>query len=84
MNKQTIIQENQTHPGDTGSPNVQVALLTAEINGLTEHLKKAKNDHSSRRGLLAKVGRRRKLLDYLSSEDKEAYQALLKKLNLRK
>ena len=73
--------ENKT---DTGSPEVQVALLTARINHLTEHLKEHKNDHHSRRGLLKMVGRRRNLLAYLQKKDIERYRALIAKLGLRK
>ena len=72
------------HPKDTGSADVQVALLTSRINELTEHLQTHKKDHSSRRGLLKMVGQRRRLLDYLSDTDTKRYQELIKKLNLRK
>jgi small subunit ribosomal protein S15 len=72
------------HPKDTGSADVQVALLTSRINELTEHLKTHKKDHSSRRGLLKMVGQRRRLLDYLSDTDTKRYAELIKKLNLRK
>ena len=82
--KLQIIQENATHEGDTGSPEVQVALLTARIAYLTEHLKNNKKDHHSRRGLLKMVGHRRRLLSYLYDIDVERYRALIAKLNLRK
>ncbi|WP_367926120.1 30S ribosomal protein S15 [uncultured Ruthenibacterium sp.] len=83
-NKQTIIESARMHETDTGSPEVQVALLTARINHLTEHLKTNKNDHHSRRGLLKMVGRRRNLLAYLQKKDIERYRALIAKLGLRK
>ena len=82
--KLQIIQEYATHEGDTGSPEVQVALLTARIAYLTEHLKNNKKDHHSRRGLLKMVGHRRRLLSYLYDIDVERYRALIAKLNLRK
>lgn len=82
--KLQIIQDNATHEGDTGSPEVQVALLTARIAYLTEHLKSNKKDHHSRRGLLKMVGHRRRLLSYLYNVDVERYRALIAKLNLRK
>ena len=82
--KTTVILDNATHEGDTGSPEVQIALLTARINHLNEHLKVHKKDHHSRRGLLLMVGQRRGLLDYLKSTDIEAYRALIAKLGLRK
>ena len=82
--KLQIIQDNATHEGDTGSPEVQVALLTARIAYLTEHLKTNKKDHHSRRGLLKMVGHRRRLLSYLYDIDVERYRALIAKLNLRK
>ena len=84
MNKQEIINTYARHEGDTGSPEVQIALLTARINHLNEHLKINKNDHHSRRGLLLMVGQRRGLLDYLKSTDIEGYRALIAKLGLRK
>ena len=74
----------QLHPKDTGSADVQIALLTTRINELTQHLQAHVKDHSSRRGLLKMVGQRRRLLDYLSSTDTKRYQELIKKLNLRK
>ncbi len=82
--KQEIIQEFATHEGDTGSPEVQVALLTARITHLTEHLKAHKHDHHSRRGLLQMVGDRRGLLDYLAKIDIERYRTLIDRLGLRK
>lgn len=82
--KEKTIKEFQTHEGDTGSPEVQVAILTERIKALTEHLKKHKKDHSSRRGLLILVSKRRKLLDYLRRKNVESYKNLIKKLGLRK
>jgi len=82
--KLSIIEEYGTHEGDTGSPEVQVALLTYRINNLTEHLKTHKKDHHSRRGLLKMVGRRRKLLDYLKEKDVERYRNLIERLGLRR
>jgi small subunit ribosomal protein S15 len=82
--KTGIIKSNQTHDKDTGSVNVQVALLTERINRLSKHLEDSPKDHNSRRGLLMMVNQRRRLLDYLNSSDKDAYQALIKKLKLRK
>ena len=84
IDKQAIIKEYATHEGDTGSPEVQVAVLTARINHLNEHLRDNKNDHHSRRGLLLMVGQRRGLLDYLRRKDIERYRALIAKLQLRK
>ena len=84
IDKSAIIAEYATHEGDTGSPEVQVALLTARINHLNEHLRDNKNDHRSRRGLLLMVGQRRGLLDYLKRKDIERYRALVAKLGLRK
>ena len=77
IDKSAIIAEYATHEGDTGSPEVQVALLTARINHLNEHLRDNKNDHHSRRGLLLMVGQRRGLLDYLKRKDIERYRALV-------
>jgi len=82
--KQQIIEEYATHEGDTGSPEVQIALLTTRINELTEHLKVHKKDHHSRRGLLKMVGHRRNLLAYLQKVDIERYRAIIKKLGIRK
>ena len=82
--KQEIIQEYKTHEGDTGSPEVQVAILTYRINYLNEHLKVHTKDHHSRRGLLKMVGQRRNLLNYLRDKDIERYRDLIARLNLRK
>jgi small subunit ribosomal protein S15 len=82
--KESIIAKHAKHEGDTGSPEVQIALLTARIEALTEHLKVHKKDHHSRRGLLKMVGKRRRLLNYLQSRDPERYRALVKELELRK
>ena len=84
MNKQEIISTYAMHEGDTGSPEVQIALLTARINHLTDHLKTNKQDHHSRRGLFKMVGRRRNLLAYLQKTDIERYRAIVAKLGLRK
>jgi len=82
--KQQLIEEYAPQEGDSGSPEVQVALLTARINHLTEHLKTHKKDHHSRRGLLQLVGRRRRLLTYLQRNDIERYRSLIKRLGLRR
>ena len=82
--KQQIIAEYATHEGDTGSPEVQIALLTNRINSLNEHLKVNAKDHHSRRGLMMMVGKRRNLLAYLQKNDIERYRAIVKKLGLRK
>jgi len=82
--KDAIIQEFRVHPNDTGSPEVQIALLTKRINELTEHLKVHKHDEHSRRGLLKMVGQRRRLLAYLSRTDAERYKTLINRLGLRK
>ena len=82
--KTQVILENATHEGDTGSPEVQVAILTARINELSEHLLVHKHDNHSRRCLLMMVGKRRSLLDYLAKKDIERYRALLAKLGIRK
>lgn len=82
--KNVIIKEYARHEGDTGSPEVQIALLTARINELNDHLRVHKKDHHSRRGLLKMVGRRRNLLAYLKEKDLEGYRALIAKLGLRK
>ena len=79
-----IINEYATKPGDTGSPEVQVAILTARINELTEHLKVHKKDHHSRRGLFKMVGQRRGLLEYLKKNDIERYRSLIERLGIRK
>jgi small subunit ribosomal protein S15 len=84
LNKAEIIKANARGQADTGSPEVQVALLTARINELTPHFKANKKDHHGRRGLLRMVSRRRKLLDYLKSKDYDRYAALIQKLGLRK
>lgn len=83
-NKSEIIKEFGRKEGDTGSPEVQIAILTARINELNEHLKVHKKDHHSRRGLLKMVGKRRNLLSYLKKNDLEGYRALIAKLGLRK
>ncbi|MDR2924434.1 MAG: 30S ribosomal protein S15 [Azoarcus sp.] len=82
--KAQIVTDYQRAQGDTGSPEVQVALLTARINGLTGHFKEHGKDHHSRRGLLKMVSRRRKLLDYLKDQNAEAYRKLIERLGLRK
>jgi small subunit ribosomal protein S15 len=82
--KQELILVHRRHEGDTGSPEVQIAILTDRINELTTHLKLHKKDHHSRRGLLKMVGARRRLLNYLKDIDLDRYRALLAKLNLRK
>jgi small subunit ribosomal protein S15 len=82
--KDTIISEFQKHSIDTGSPEVQIALLTERINGLTDHLRGHKHDHHSRRGLLKLVGQRRRLLAYLADKDIERYRATISRLGLRK
>ena len=82
--KAKVIAENQRAKGDTGSPEVQIALLTARINGLNDHFRDHMKDHHSRRGLLRMVSRRRKLLDYLKRSNGDSYKALIEKLGLRK
>lgn len=82
--KQAIIKKFALHEGDTGSPEVQVAVLTAEINRLTEHFKEHKHDYHSQRGLMKKVGRRKNLLTYLRSKDLDRYKKLISELGLRK
>ena len=82
--KTKVVQDFRLHEEDTGSADVQIALLTDRINRLTEHLQGNKKDHSSRRGLLVMVGQRRRLLDYLHTTDTNRYQAITKKLKLRK
>ena len=82
--KQKIIAEYSTKDGDTGSPEVQVALLSHRISHLTEHLKEHKHDHHSRRGLLLLVGQRRRLLNYLTKVDIERYRSLIERLGLRR
>ena len=82
--KKEIITDYQTHEGDTGSPEVQVALLSGRITYLTEHFKTHKKDHHSRRGLLKLVGQRRSMLDYLKNKDIERYRTLIQRLGLRR
>ena len=82
--KTAIIEANRTHEGDTGSPEVQVAILTERITQLTEHLKQHPQDNHSRRGLYKMIGKRRKLLDYLMDKDIERYRAIIAKLGIRK
>ncbi|WP_428423231.1 30S ribosomal protein S15 [Methylibium sp.] len=84
LNFSEIVKSNARSPADTGSPEVQVALLTARINDLTPHFKTHAKDHHGRRGLLKMVSRRRKLLDYLKGKDADRYTALIQKLGLRK
>lgn len=82
--KSDTIAKHRVHPTDTGSPEVQIALLTERINSLTEHLKAHDKDHHSRRGLLMMVGRRRRMLDYVKARDIEKYRKLLDELGLRR
>ena len=82
--KTAIIAEYATHEGDTGSPEVQIAILTARINELNEHLREHKHDNHSRRGLYKMIGKRRSLLDYLMKKDIERYRTLIAKLGIRK
>jgi small subunit ribosomal protein S15 len=82
--KRQIIEEFKTHENDTGSPEVQIAILTENINNLTEHFREHKKDHHSRRGLLKMVGQRRKLLAYLKNKDIQRYSALIERLGLRR
>ena len=82
--KRALIDEYKVHDTDTGSAEVQIAILSKEISDLTEHLKTHKKDHHSRRGLLMKVGKRRRLLNYLTKEDVERYRTLIKRLGLRR
>jgi small subunit ribosomal protein S15 len=84
QNKRTVVDAHRTHESDTGSPEVQVALLTERINGLSEHFKTHKKDHHSRRGLLMIVSQRRRLLDYLRRKNPTRYQALIQRLGLRR
>jgi small subunit ribosomal protein S15 len=84
VEKAKIVETHQRKPGDTGSPEVQIALLTSRINGLTEHFKAHVKDHHSRRGLLKMVSQRRKMLDYLKRTDTENYRKLIEQLGLRK
>ena len=82
--KKAIIEEYATHPGDTGSPEVQAAMLTQRIKDLTEHLKEHKHDHHSRRGLFLLVGQRRRLLNYLQKTEIERYRSIIERLGLRR
>ena len=82
--KKSLIEQFKTHEGDTGSPEVQIALLSERITYLTEHFKTHAKDHHSRRGLLKLVGQRRRLLDYLKSKDSQRYAALIQRLGIRK
>jgi small subunit ribosomal protein S15 len=82
--KKTLIDQYRTHATDTGSPEVQIALLSERIGQLTEHFKTHKKDHASRRGLLMLVSKRRRLLDYLKKYDSERYQTVIQKLGIRK
>ncbi|MGF1678394.1 MAG: 30S ribosomal protein S15 [Candidatus Methylacidiphilales bacterium] len=84
LDKASVISANKVHDQDTGSADVQVAILTSRINQLTDHLKISVKDHSSRRGLIRMVSRRRKLLDYLKRVDAPRYQGLIERLNIRK
>ena len=84
VDKQATIAANKLHDSDTGSPEVQIAILTERINELTEHLKSHKKDHHSRRGLLMLVGRRRRLLDYVRAKNVERYRSIIAKLGLRR
>jgi small subunit ribosomal protein S15 len=82
--KQQLIEKHRLHQSDTGSPEVQIAILTERINYLTEHLKEHKKDHHSRRGLLKMVGQRRRLLNYVKDKNVDRYRSILERLNLRK
>ena len=82
--KQAIMKEYATHEGDTGSPEVQIAVLTAQINRLTEHFREHKHDYHSQRGLMKMVGRRKNMLAYLKNKDLERYKSLIARLGLRK
>lgn len=82
--KTVVIENNKTHEGDTGSPEVQIAILTERIRQLTEHLKVHKNDKHSRMGLMKLIGKRRRLLDYVAKKDIERYRAIIAKLGIRK
>ena len=82
--KKSLIEQFRTHGGDTGSPEVQIALLTERINGLTEHFKVHAKDHHSRRGLLMLIGKRRGLIEYLRKKDSERYRAVTEKLGIRR
>jgi len=82
--KKTLIEQFKTHDGDTGSPEVQIALLSERINGLTDHFKTHKKDHHSRRGLLMLIGKRRGLLEYLKKKDADRYRAVIERLGIRR
>ena len=82
--KKGLIEQFKVHDGDTGSPEVQIALLSERINGLTDHFKTHKKDHHSRRGLLMLIGKRRGLIEYLRKKDSERYRAITEKLGIRK
>ena len=82
--KKTLIEQYRVHDGDTGSPEVQIALLTERINGLTEHFKRHAKDHHSRRGLLMLIGKRRSLLEYLKNQNPDRYRAVIEKLGIRR
>lgn len=82
--KRTLIEQFRVHEGDTGSPEVQIALLTERVNGLTEHFKLHTKDHHSRRGLLMLIGKRRSLLEYLRKKDPERYRTIIEKLGIRR
>ena len=82
--KKNLIEQFRTHDGDTGSPEVQIALLTERINGLTEHFKAHAKDHHSRRGLLMLIGKRRGLLEYLRKKDSQRYRTIIEKLGIRR
>ena len=82
--KKSLIEQFRTHDGDTGSPEVQIALLSERINGLTDHFKTHKKDHHSRRGLLMLIGKRRGLLEYLKNKNAERYRTVIEKLGIRR
>ncbi len=82
--KKTLIQQYRVHDGDTGSPEVQIALRTERVNSLTEHFKQHTKDHHSRRGLLMLIGKRRSLIEYLRKKDTERYRAIIEKLGIRR
>ena len=82
--KKTLIEQFRVHEGDTGSPEVQIALLTERVNSLAEHFKKHAKDHHSRRGLLMLIGKRRGLLEYLKNDDSERYRTVIEKLGIRR
>ena len=82
--KKSLIEQYRVHDGDTGSPEVQIALLTERVNGLTEHFKRHAKDHHSRRGLLMLIGKRRSLLEYLKNRNPDRYRAVIEKLGIRR